>query len=306
MRFKRGKFKDISIKMKAPVEFLISISLMMGLGLIALCLEFVAPFQGFVIHKEDSWLYSHHHYQHSTVSVPKLSTITVLPAATVAFVNFKARRKSADVKAAFLGLASTVSLNLFITNLIKIAVGRPRPDFLQRCWPGNNGRTEAAFDLDKDGLQHLRCTGADDVITEGRKSFPSGHSSLAFSIAGFTVIYLAGKFGFGALNVITCALIGCVPTLIAVSRVRDYRHHWQDVLVGSMLGLLCAYLSYRAYYPSLCSASAGEPKSEAAAAIVCSEHRKKKSSSCSLPKNGGGPNGSASSTSVQLRPLLQV
>ena len=40
-------------------------------------------------------------------------------------------------------------------------------------------------------------------------------------------------------------------TLIAISRLEDYRHDVYDVTTGSILGMLVAYFSYRRYYPTL-------------------------------------------------------
>jgi len=39
--------------------------------------------------------------------------------------------------------------------------------------------------------------------------------------------------------------------LIAVSRIMDARHHPFDVITGSMLGLVTAWVAYRQYFPSL-------------------------------------------------------
>lgn len=51
-----------------------------------------------------------------------------------------------------------------------------------------------------------------------------------------------------ALIVITPCL---AATLIAVSRIMDARHHPFDVITGSLLGVVCAYISYHQYFPPL-------------------------------------------------------
>jgi membrane-associated phospholipid phosphatase len=40
-------------------------------------------------------------------------------------------------------------------------------------------------------------------------------------------------------------------TLAAIGRTCDYKHHWQDVCAGSLLGMLSAFIGYRQFYPSI-------------------------------------------------------
>ena len=55
--------------------------------------------------------------------------------------------------------------------------------------------------------------------------------------------------GFARALLALAPLIGAA--LIAISRCEDYRHDVYDVTVGSLLGFLVAYSSYRRYYPPL-------------------------------------------------------
>lgn len=201
-------------------------------------------------------------------------------------------------KSVFASYALACIVNLILTIFIKKTYGRPRPDFLNRCFPNIalsdhdaikeliytgtdhkhlNVTFECFFDTQykkngykshtdpnflefmkgyptnpKGGVCDLKC------IKKGRRSFPSGHSSNAWVSFLWFSLFLWGKmkafapaFKKQSIRLVPGFLVMIFPIYTAISRTQDYRHHWEDVFVGSIIGISCAIFGYRHYFPSL-------------------------------------------------------
>ncbi|CAL8578931.1 hypothetical protein XPA_004696 [Xanthoria parietina] len=157
-----------------------------------------------------------------------------------------------------LGLLISLILTSFIADVVKNAVGRPRPDLLARCKPAKGTPAHQLVTIDV-------CTEKDHhTLHDGWRSFPSGHSGFAFSGLGYLSLFLAGQLHiFLPRTDLFRVLLALAPligaALIAISRCEDYRHDVYDVTVGSILGMSIAYFSYRRYYPSLKSRRCDTP-----------------------------------------------
>lgn len=167
-----------------------------------------------------------------------------------------------DAHNSTLGVILGLSLTGAITQFAKITVGRPRPDLVSRCNPAE-GAVDPTFGLSSAAICNQSST---YILEDGFRSFPSGHASLSFAGLGFLSFYLAGKMHlFDRRGHAAKAWIALTPlagaSLVAISRTMDYRHHWQDVLTGSILGLVTTYFAYRQYYPSLASEHSHRPYS---------------------------------------------
>eukprot|EP00271_Cylindrocystis_brebissonii_P015330 TRINITY_DN3788_c0_g1_i1.p1 TRINITY_DN3788_c0_g1~~TRINITY_DN3788_c0_g1_i1.p1 ORF type:complete len:298 (-),score=28.83 TRINITY_DN3788_c0_g1_i1:37-930(-) len=165
-----------------------------------------------------------------TPAVPVLGFVIPL-AMLIAFWLFQ--RDKADFHQAVLSFLYTMAITIAVTTGFKAGVGRPRPDFFIRCFPDGIGKYAA------DG--NVLCNGIPSTVEEGRKSFPSGHTSWSFAGLTFVALYIAGKLGAfnykGQLHkVVVVGLPLAGATAVAVTRVDDYWHHTTDVLAGAFIG----------------------------------------------------------------------
>lgn len=178
-------------------------------------------------------------------------------------INISINFHTNDLIDGFLSYSLGLILTLLITESIKSGVGRPRPDYFNRCFPNIdlNNDTAVQMKIDSLGLE-FACeadgTYSKHFVKDGRKSFPSGHSSIIWLCFTYTSLYIWGKtraftkrYKHESWRFCSGLLLLLYPLYVSISRTQDYRHHYQDVLVGSLIGIICAYTSYKLYYPCL-------------------------------------------------------
>ncbi|KAF3328873.1 lipid phosphate phosphatase 2-like protein [Carex littledalei] len=185
-------------------------------------------------------------YPHKPNTIPTwaIPVISVLCPVVIFLGFFVCKRDVYDLHHSILGLLFSVIITGVITDSIKNAVGRPRPDFFWRCFPDGKEVYDRV-------AGEVICHGITKVINDGHKSFPSGHTSCAFAGLGFVSLYLSGKImAFDKRGHVSKLCIVFLPflaaSLVGISRVSDYRHHWQDVFVG---GFLVAVFFYLQFFP---------------------------------------------------------
>ena len=158
-----------------------------------------------------------------------------------------------ELNCGILGLFLASGTAYVITAILKNAAGKPRPDLIARCLPKEDAVDAFPFGLSNDTI----CTQTDhSILKDGFRSFPSGHSSSSWGGLFYLSLFLAGKMHLldnrgEVWKVFVCLVPTASAALVAVSRIEDARHHPFDVIFGSLLGTVCAYVSYRQYFPSL-------------------------------------------------------
>lgn len=139
----------------------------------------------------------------------------------------------------FLFGAAVVQL---ITDIAKYSIGRLRPHFLDVCKPDFT-----KFNCTDGYITADVCTGDSVLIQEARVSFPSGHASFSMYAMIFLVLYYQARLTCKRLFLLRPLLqliVFCLAYYTGISRIYDYKHHWSDVLVGDILGVIVAVISF--------------------------------------------------------------
>ncbi|VVC44560.1 Hypothetical protein CINCED_3A021318 [Cinara cedri] len=128
------------------------------------------------------------------------------------------------------------------TDIGKYTIGRLRPHFLYICKPN------VECDVSKtEYIEDFKCTGfREEKYTDSRLSFPSGHSSLSFYCMIYLALYLQARIKtskYAMAKSLFQFLAISMAAFCALSRVSDYKHHWSDVLAGTILGITAAILT---------------------------------------------------------------
>ena len=164
-----------------------------------------------------------------------------------------------DAHASLCAYFLSVGMNSFVTDMMKNYCAKLRPNFYNMC----------EFDA-----VTKTCT---NDVSNAHKSFPSGHSSLAFCAMTILCLYFYGKVGlhrtpftydatknYPSLATKLLAWISfsvplSIALFVACSRVHDYYHHPADIVTGALIGSVCAVLATSLWYPSVFSDAAGYP-----------------------------------------------
>ena len=233
------------------------------LALFAAFLEFQSPFERHLVPETLPRVSFPHKGEQTfpTWTLPFLGVIIpvgIILAASLARINSVARSR-AETKRAIVGLLLAVTLGFAVTNALKNSVGAFRPDFRARCWP--NGAKTA---WEAPGIPKCASNHDARLVSEGRKSFPSGHASVAFSGLAFASAVVAERLAvFGgsadsaakniqpapAWRLAAAAAPVALALAVSVSRVTDYMHHVEDVVGGGVIGLAAAWAAWAAKRP---------------------------------------------------------
>jgi membrane-associated phospholipid phosphatase len=189
------------------------------------------------------------------LAIPAVAGGLALDAAMPAWVGGTAAGRRVHDNA--VGVLEATAVTLAAVEVLKLGFGRLRPDFqdrVRRHYCTGTADMQASVD----------CTGgpyvpldpnpktAQKIFDDGRRSFPSGHSSTSFALATFAALAIGGHWVWGddagdlswPVGIAAQTALVAAATFVTASRIDDGRHHTSDALTGAAIGFGVAQMAY--------------------------------------------------------------
>lgn len=225
----------------------------------------IEPYQWAIYTGSDAEYYRYS-YAHMHETVPDWMVPVValgIPIGIFLLSYLTGRTSRVELHHACLMLVACVLTTGMLTNAIKVQVGRPRPDFMSRCWPSGGPPMVTRKGLPKcePGVDHAE-------LVKGQRSFPSGHTSWSAAGLGYLTFWLMGTLRCFCGNAEPARLFfSLMPQMgvvwMGMNRVRHHKHHAEDVLASFVLGTFLAWAFYRKVFASVRSINAGRLSADA-------------------------------------------
>ncbi|CAF0986674.1 unnamed protein product [Rotaria sp. Silwood1] len=139
-----------------------------------------------------------------------------------------------------------------LTEIAKNFVGELRPHFRAVCNPTYNCSAVTSLNQFNTYLQYgtdYTCQNTDvSAVREARRSFFSGHASSIFYGLTWLIMYIHVSWSWRHLGILSHLFqvgFAILAFYIGYSRISDYQHHWQDVLVGGIFGSFIAFFTFK-------------------------------------------------------------
>ncbi|CAJ0575038.1 unnamed protein product, partial [Mesorhabditis spiculigera] len=130
-------------------------------------------------------------------------------------------------------LATSVAANIF-----KRTSSRLRPNFLDTCRPAN--LSEICPPCSRNYIASVVCLA--ETSKDEHFSFPSGHAAHSANFAIFLILYLHRRMKLWTIvRAYAQYTIFLLTTFVCLTRIRDFKHRYTDVIGGWIFGAIIAF-----------------------------------------------------------------
>ena len=140
----------------------------------------------------------------------------------------------------------------FLTNLAKYTIGRLRPHYIDVCKPLFTTTNLTRIDCKVKEyfvyeVDYICMNVNTQRFHDAHLSFPSGHASTSVYTMIFLIFYIKYTWNcrkMGLLTPFVQIVLFSIAFFTCLTRVVDHKHHFTDILAGSVLGLVFSILIF--------------------------------------------------------------